>query len=101
MFPEGTRTRDGNIGKGRGGAGLLILETHPTVIPVCIDGMSQVLPVGARFPRFFQQVVVRYGEPLDLSEFYAEKKSKEVAQAIMDRVMDSIRALRANGKAAP
>lgn len=94
LFPEGTRSRDGSIGKARGGAGMLILETHPTVIPVYIDGMDKLLPIGAIFPRLFKRIYVNYGQALDLSEFYHQEKSKEVAQAIMDRVMDSIRALR-------
>jgi len=94
LFPEGTRSRDGTIGKGKGGGGLLILETRPTVVPVCIDGMDRVLPIGARVPRVFKRVRVRFGEPLDLSEFYDLGPSRKVAQAIMDRVMDSIRALR-------
>jgi 1-acyl-sn-glycerol-3-phosphate acyltransferase len=94
LFPEGTRSRDGSIGKARGGAGMLILETHPTVIPVYIDGMDKLLPIGSIFPRLFKRIYVKYGKPLDLSEFYHKEKSKEVAQAIMDRVMDSIRELR-------
>lgn len=93
LFPEGTRSRDGTIGKARGGAGMLILETRPTVIPVCIDGMDKLLPIGSILPRLFKRIYVNYGQPLDLSEFYHKEKSKEVAQAIMDRVMDSIRAL--------
>jgi 1-acyl-sn-glycerol-3-phosphate acyltransferase len=93
LFPEGTRSRDGSVGRARGGAGLLILETRPTVIPVCIDGMDKVLPVGSILPRFFKRVYVMYGRPLDLSEFYGRQKSKEVAQAIMDRVMEAIREL--------
>ncbi len=94
LFPEGTRSRDGSIGKAREGPGFLVLLARPTVVPVCIDGMDQVLPVGARFPRFSRRITVRYGKPLDLSSFYGRKKSKETSQAVMDRVMDAIRALR-------
>lgn len=94
LFPEGTRSRDGTIGKGRGGAGLLILETHPTVIPVCIDGMDKLLPIGSIFPRIFKRIYVYYGQPIDFSEYYNREKNKEVAQAIMDRVMEAIRNLR-------
>ncbi|MFQ5823171.1 MAG: lysophospholipid acyltransferase family protein [bacterium] len=94
LFPEGTRSRDGSIGKARGGAGMLILETHPTVIPVCIDGMDKLLPIGSILPRLFKRIYVNYGKPLDLSEFYDKDKSKEVAQEIMNRVMNSIRELK-------
>ncbi|RMF63464.1 MAG: 1-acyl-sn-glycerol-3-phosphate acyltransferase, partial [Calditrichaeota bacterium] len=94
LFPEGTRSRDGSIGRPRGGAGLLVLETKPAVIPVCIDGMQRLLPIGKIFPRIFKTIYVYYGKPLDLSEFYGKEKSKEVAQAIMERVMENIRRMR-------
>jgi 1-acyl-sn-glycerol-3-phosphate acyltransferase len=95
LFPEGTRSRDGSIGQARGGAGLLILETRPTVIPVCIEGMDELLPVGAVLPRLFKRVYIYYGKPLDLSEFYHRPKSREAAREIMTRVMDRIRTMRA------
>lgn len=91
LFPEGTRSRTGQIGKARGGAGLLVLETQPTVIPVCIDGMDKVLPVGSWLPRFFKRVYVYYGKPVDFSCFYGRGKNKEVAHDIMNVVMDTMR----------
>lgn len=91
LFPEGTRSRTGQIGKARGGAGLLILETQPTVIPVCIEGMDKVLPIGTVFPRVFKHVYIQYGKPLDLTCFYGRGKNKEVAHDIMEVVMSSIR----------
>jgi len=91
LFPEGTRTRDGSIGKARGGAGLLILENQPTVIPVCIDGMNKMLPIGSIAPRLFQRIYVSYGKPMDLSSFYSQEKSREVSGKVMEAVMDRIR----------
>jgi len=44
LFPEGTRSREGSVGPGQPGAGLLILATRPRVIPVAIEGMQEVLP---------------------------------------------------------
>lgn len=94
LFPEGTRSRDGTIGRARPGAGFLILETRPTVIPVCIDGMDKLLPIGAMIPRVFKRIYVNYGKPIDFSDFYAQERSKEVAQAIVDRAMHRICGLR-------
>lgn len=93
LFPEGTRSRDGRIGKGRPGAGLAIMENWPTVIPVCIDGMDKLLPVGSVIPRFFKRIYVYYGKPLDLSEFKSLPKNKETARLIIDRVMAAIQQL--------
>lgn len=91
LFPEGTRTRSGRIGRGRPGAGLVILANRPLVVPVTIQGMNDVLPVGASWPRPFQRVTIVYGPPLDLSEFYGEERSKETAQAIANRVTGVLR----------
>jgi len=92
LFPEGTRTRDGSVGEGRPGPGLLILATRPRVIPVAIDGMGDVLPIGCKLPRFGKRVYVSYGAPVDYAEFLALPPSREAAQALMDRVMGAIRA---------
>ena len=93
LFPEGTRSRSGRIGDGRRGAGLMILESNPTVVPVCIDGMDRVLPIGSSVPRVFQRIQVRFGRPVDLSEFQDRQKNRETAALLMDKVMESIRQL--------
>ncbi|HYL20251.1 MAG TPA: lysophospholipid acyltransferase family protein [Gemmatimonadales bacterium] len=92
VFPEGTRSRDGSVGPGRPGAGLLILATRPQVIPVAIEGMQRVLPIGRYVPRMFQRIWVSYGEPLDYSAFLAQPRTRETAQALIDHVMTAIRA---------
>src|SRR5437763_14704594 len=63
LFPEGTRSRDGAVGPGRPGAGLLILATRPRVVPVAIDGMRAVLPIGRYFPRPFQRIPRSFRPP--------------------------------------
>ena len=90
LFPSGTRSRDGNIGRGRPGAGLVILGTHPNVIPVTIEGMDKVLPIGARFPRFGKQVSIYFGQALNYSDLENRERSRETAQEIVDRVMDRV-----------
>lgn len=45
LFPEGTRMRAHKVGRGRSGAGLIMLSARPKVIPVAIDGMDEVLPI--------------------------------------------------------
>ena len=94
LFPEGTRSRDGSIGKLRPGAGVLVIESQPTVIPVCIVGMDQVLPIGTVCPRFFKKIYISFGKPVDLREFYTQGKNKEVARAIMNRVTDRLRLMK-------
>ena len=72
----------------------MILENKPTVIPVCIDGMDQVLPIGASFPRIFKRIRIHYGKPVDLSEFLDREKNRETAQLLMGTIMDRIRVLK-------
>ncbi|MDX1578907.1 MAG: lysophospholipid acyltransferase family protein [Gemmatimonadota bacterium] len=91
LFPEGTRSRDGAIGRGRAGAGVVILGTQPFVVPVTIDGMDDVLPVGARFPRLGRRISVYFGRPMRFEEYADHEPSRETAQEIVDRVMERIR----------
>jgi 1-acyl-sn-glycerol-3-phosphate acyltransferase len=91
LFPEGTRTRDGSVGQGRPGAGLVILGEQPKVVPVAIDGMARILPIGSKIPAVGKRLSISFGEPMDFSEFSGEERSKETAQAVVDRVMAAIR----------
>jgi len=91
LFPEGTRSREGSVGPGQAGAGLLILATRARVIPVAIEGMREVLPIGCSVPRIFKRIYVTYGPPVDYAEFLALPRTRETAQALIDRVMAAIR----------
>ncbi len=92
LFPEGTRSRDGSVGPGRPGVGIVVLATRPRVIPVAIDGMDRALPIGRFVPRIFKRIYVSYGPPVDCSEFFDRPRTRETAQLLVDRVMEAIRA---------
>jgi 1-acyl-sn-glycerol-3-phosphate acyltransferase len=92
LFPEGTRTRDGSVRSGQPGAGLLIVATRARVIPVAIEGMQRVLPIGKYLPRLFKRIRVTFGPPVDYAEYLALPRTRETAQALVDKVMDAIRA---------
>ncbi|NIR43310.1 MAG: 1-acyl-sn-glycerol-3-phosphate acyltransferase [Gemmatimonadetes bacterium] len=92
IFPEGTRSRTGYVKRGRAGPGLLILATRPTVIPVAIDGMQDVLPIGKTIPRIGKRIWIKFGKPVDYSEFLDKPRTRETAQALVDKVMEIIRA---------
>ena len=63
IFPEGTRSADGEIGDGRPGAAMIAALSGAPVIPAYIDGAHESLPVGGRFPSPVR-VHVRFGGPL-------------------------------------
>lgn len=63
MFPEGTRTRDGRLNRGRTGVARIALQTGVAVIPCALVGVFEIAPPGVRFPRP-RKVIVRFGEPM-------------------------------------
>jgi 1-acyl-sn-glycerol-3-phosphate acyltransferase len=53
--------------------------------------MQDLLPIGRQTPRLFRRIYVMYGEPVDYSEFLDRPRSKETAQAVVDKIMERIR----------
>ncbi|WP_029151023.1 lysophospholipid acyltransferase family protein [Microbacterium indicum] len=92
LHPEGTRSRDGRLYKGRTGIAYLALETGAPVIPIGLIGTDRVMPVGKRMPSFRERVVVKFGEPLDLSH-HGPAKSGRARRLATDEVMSAIHAL--------
>lgn len=91
FFPEGKRSRDGLVGPGRPGAGLLALLTRPRLVPVAIDGVDQVFPLGGFAFRVGKRIRVTFGKPIDCAEFWALPRTRETAARLVQRVMSVIR----------
>lgn len=85
LFPEGTRNRDGKLGKGNRGVGKIIYDTHVTVVPVALAGLNLW-----RFPGMKQCASVTFGTPLDFSDLYQLEDCKETHNLIVDRLMSRI-----------
>lgn len=62
VFPEGTRSRDGNLSDAKKGIGLLIKKAKCDVLPVYIDGSFEILGKGKCFPRLGKKLKIYYGE---------------------------------------
>jgi 1-acyl-sn-glycerol-3-phosphate acyltransferase len=92
IYPEGTRSRDGRLYRGRTGVGWLALATGARVVPVGLVGTDRVQPVGAKVPRVHRGVAVRFGEPVDPAD-YAHLPPGRARREITDTVMDRIAAL--------
>jgi len=88
LFPEGTRNRDGALGKGNRGVGKLIYDTRPTVVPTALSGLNRW-----KFPGVAQPGAVVFGPPLDFTDLFAREDCKETHLLIVERVMDAIAAL--------
>jgi 1-acyl-sn-glycerol-3-phosphate acyltransferase len=68
IYPEGTRSPDGKLYRGRTGIARMALEAHVPVIPVVMVDTDTMMPIGTRIPRVVRVGVV-IGEPLDFSRF--------------------------------
>ncbi|WP_312855297.1 lysophospholipid acyltransferase family protein [Agromyces agglutinans] len=91
IYPEGTRSLDGRLYRGRTGVAWLALTTGATVVPVGLVGTQEIQPVGAKRPRI-RPVTVRFGEPLDLSH-HGPATSGRARRAATDEIMAAIHAL--------
>jgi 1-acyl-sn-glycerol-3-phosphate acyltransferase len=86
MYPEGTRSPDGRLYKGKTGLARLALETGVPVIPVAMIGTDVVNPPGSKMWRF-GQVTVRIGKPLDFARFDGLAGNRFIERAVIDEVM--------------
>nr|WP_084620311.1 lysophospholipid acyltransferase family protein [Agromyces italicus] len=91
IYPEGTRSIDGRLYRGRTGVAWLALTTGATVVPVGLIGTQEIQPVGAKLPRV-RPVTVRFGEPLDLAH-HGPATSGRARRAATDEIMAAIHAL--------
>jgi 1-acyl-sn-glycerol-3-phosphate acyltransferase len=92
LYPEGTRSLDGRLYKGRTGAAFLALQTGAPVVPVGLIGTNEVMPVGAKFPRLRPRVTIRFGEPIDVST-HGPATSGRARRVATDEIMAAIHAL--------
>jgi len=96
IYPEGTRSLDGRLYRGRTGVGWLALATEAPVVPVALAGTDRVQPVGARLPRV-HRLRISFGRPLDPKPFAARVAASGGAgrarREITDQVMDAIAAM--------
>jgi 1-acyl-sn-glycerol-3-phosphate acyltransferase len=95
LFPEGTRTKDGNLQPGRSGIGLAVIKSNAPVVPVRVFGTFQAFGRHMRFPRR-HQIAVKYGRPLLFAELRAEARQcskprlKQIYQEVADEIMAAI-----------
>jgi 1-acyl-sn-glycerol-3-phosphate acyltransferase len=93
IYPEGTRSRGGDLHRGHTGVARLALRTNTPIIPVGIIGSRDVQPPDARFPRPFREVFVRFGEPIDACRYADRVNDPLVLRQITDELMYEIRNL--------
>lgn len=99
MYPEGTRSRDGKIGKGKTGIAKIHLESKVPILPIAIKGNFEIMPVGKVFPKFKKIIKINVGKPMffreemEKFESLSEEEKKQIYQKITEKVMQEIQNL--------
>ena len=89
IYPEGTRSPDGRIYRGRTGIARMALESGVPVIPVAMIDTNKVMPIGVKMPKV-QRIGVVFGSPLDFSRFAGYENDRFVLRAITDEIMHEL-----------
>ena len=91
IYPEGTRSPDGRLYRGKTGVARMALETGAPVIPVAVRGTDEVMPIGSRFPKTISgRVRVEFGRPLRFDRFLDRPKDRFVLRSVTDEILYEI-----------
>ncbi|MFJ9349220.1 lysophospholipid acyltransferase family protein [Streptomyces sp. NPDC101237] len=92
IYPEGTRSHDGRLYKGKVGVAVMALRAGVPVIPCAMIGTFEAQPPGKVIPNI-HPVVIRFGEPLEFSRYAGMENEKAVLRAVTDEIMYAILSL--------
>jgi 1-acyl-sn-glycerol-3-phosphate acyltransferase len=92
IYPEGTRSRDGRLYRGRTGVAHLALTAGVPVVPVGLQGTEHIQPVGSRYPKL-AKVTVKFGEPLDFTGRAEGVPLGRARRDVTDEIMAAIQEL--------
>ncbi len=92
IYPEGTRSPDGRLYRGRTGIARMVLESKAPIIPVAMIDTEKVQPIGKRLPRI-RRIGIVVGTPLDFSRFDGMEGDRIVLRAVTDEIMYELRKL--------
>ncbi|HEV7186178.1 MAG: lysophospholipid acyltransferase family protein [Actinomycetales bacterium] len=92
IYPEGTRSPDGKLYRGRTGVARMILEGQVPVVPVAMVDTEKIMPIGTRVPKVGRIGIV-IGEPLDFSRFQGMEGDRFILRSVTDEIMYSLHAL--------
>ena len=98
LYPEGTRSKDGRLGRGKTGVAWLALTADCPVVPVAVAGTDKAQPVGARWPRP-HRIAITFGEPLTFPEQRGQAGRNQARRVVTDRIMEAIADLSGQEKA--
>ncbi|ARP68976.1 1-acyl-sn-glycerol-3-phosphate acyltransferase [Streptomyces pluripotens] len=92
IYPEGTRSHDGRLYKGKVGVAVMALKAAVPVVPCAMIGTFEAQPPGKVVPHL-RPIAIRFGEPLDFSRYAGMENERAVLRAVTDEIMYAILSL--------
>lgn len=92
IYPEGTRSHDGRLYKGKVGVAAMALGAGVPVVPCAMVGTFEIQPPGQKIPKI-RRVTIRFGRPLDFSRYAGMEGERAVLRAVTDEIMYEVLAL--------
>jgi 1-acyl-sn-glycerol-3-phosphate acyltransferase len=86
IYPEGTRSPDAKMYRGRTGVARMILEANVPVVPVAMMDTEKVMPIGSKLPKV-RRIGIVFGEPLDFSRFQGLEGDRFILRSVTDEIM--------------
>src|SRR6195952_4877139 len=93
IFPEGTRSRDGFLYKGRTGVARLAMKVGCPIYPVGLIGTDKIQPPEAKFPKLRRECTIQIGRPISIDRYKDKADHRLARRQITDEVMSEIREL--------
>jgi 1-acyl-sn-glycerol-3-phosphate acyltransferase len=90
IYPEGTRSPDNRLYRGKTGVARLALESGAPVIPMAMTNTFELMPAGRALPRLGLHPGVRFGKPLDFARYKGMAHDRVVLRAVTDEIMYAI-----------
>ncbi len=87
IYPEGTRSPDGRLYRGKTGVARLALEARVPVVPAAMVGTFELQPSGRIRPNLRVRPGVRFGKPLDFARYYGMESDRTVLRAVTDEII--------------
>lgn len=87
IYPEGTRSPDGRLYKGRTGIARLALDAHAPIVAVAMIGTREAQPIGQLKPNFFSPVTIKFSAPMSFERYVAKRHDPLTLRSITDEVM--------------
>jgi len=90
IFPEGGRSPDGKIMRGKSGSIRLAILSKKPIVPFGISGAFDLMPTGKTFPRIQKKVVINIGKPIYYKKYYSKNLTKKMLRGLTDNLMKEI-----------